>query len=171
MSIKRKIWKAYDSVHAPEDVAERMKQELYQMDWNHDAEHEIYRIEPAPRPQFGRYLAYIAAVALVCTGMGLAFRKAQEYRNEFHPGAQVMMDGDAVLPEGTVPDVAQYHFEYAKKIVEQEGYQTELRYETSEAVTAGKVIRTEPAAGKALSEGATVTLIVSRGEPEGNAAE
>ena len=157
MSIKRKIRNAYDSVHAPEDVAERMKQELYQMDWNHDAEHEIYRIEPA--------------MALVCTGMGLAFRKAQEYRNDFHPGAQVMMDGDSVLPEGTVPDVAQYHFEYAKKIMEQEGYQTELRYETSEAVTAGKVIRTEPAAGKALPEGATVTLIVSRGEPEGNAAE
>ncbi len=63
-----------------------------------------------------------------------------------------------------VPDVKNYHYEYAKKILEQEDFVIEQKYEmSSEGVEASKVIRTEPAAGEMAESGSTVIVYISRG--------
>lgn len=72
---------------------------------------------------------------------------------------------DAFFPQ--VPDVTNYHYEYAQKILQQEAYNTEIVYEFDDTVDAGHVIRTDPPAGSACLTGETVTLIVSRGAEDG----
>ena len=63
-----------------------------------------------------------------------------------------------------VPDVKNYHYEYAKKILEQEDFVVEQRYIiSSEGIEASKVIRTEPSAGEEVEVGATVIMYISRG--------
>ena len=68
-----------------------------------------------------------------------------------------------------VPDVKNYHFEYAKKILEQEDFVIQQKYEmSSEGVEASKVIRTEPAAGEQAEAGSTIIVYISRGEIDTN---
>ena len=63
----------------------------------------------------------------------------------------------------TVPDITNYHYEYAKKILEQEGFRTQIMYESSDEVQASNVIRTEPPAGNSLLAGDVVVLYISKG--------
>ncbi len=64
-----------------------------------------------------------------------------------------------------VADVANYNYEYAKKMLEQQGFVVEPRYEVStEGVPAYNVIRTEPAAGEEAESGSKVLVYVSKGE-------
>ena len=63
-----------------------------------------------------------------------------------------------------VPDVKNYHYEYAKKILEQEDFVIDQKYDmSSEGVEASKVIRTEPAAGEMAEAGSTIIVYISRG--------
>ena len=63
-----------------------------------------------------------------------------------------------------VPNVKNYHYEYAKKILEQEGFSIDQKYEmSSEGVEASKVIRTEPSAGETAEAGSTIVVYISRG--------
>jgi len=68
-----------------------------------------------------------------------------------------------------VPDVKNYHYEYAKKILEQEDFVIDQKYEmSSEGVEASKVIRTEPAAGEMAEAGSTIIVYISRGAENPN---
>ena len=63
-----------------------------------------------------------------------------------------------------VPEVKNYHYEYARKILEQEGFITELKYEmSSDGTEASNVIRTSPEAGQEAEAGSTIIIYVSKG--------
>ena len=63
-----------------------------------------------------------------------------------------------------VPDVHGYNHEYARKVLEQEGFVVEEKYEmSSDGTKENDVIRTEPAAGEELEAGKPVVVFVSRG--------
>lgn len=64
----------------------------------------------------------------------------------------------------TVPEVSGYNYEYAKKMLEQEGFIVDLKYElSSDGTEASDVIRTEPAAGEEAESGSTIIVYVSKG--------
>ncbi|MDE5564012.1 MAG: PASTA domain-containing protein, partial [Oscillospiraceae bacterium] len=64
----------------------------------------------------------------------------------------------------TVPDVKGYNYEYAKKMLEQEGFIVDLKYElSSDGTEASDVIRTEPAAGEEAESGSPIIVYVSKG--------
>ncbi|MDE6005081.1 MAG: Stk1 family PASTA domain-containing Ser/Thr kinase [Oscillospiraceae bacterium] len=63
-----------------------------------------------------------------------------------------------------VPDVKNYHYDMAKKMLEQEKFVVEQRYEmSSEGVETSMVIRTEPAAGEEAEAGSTIIMYISKG--------
>ena len=63
-----------------------------------------------------------------------------------------------------MPDVRNYQFEYAQKLLEQSGFEVEVVYEASLNGTAqNNVIRTLPASGEDVNAGAKVTMYVSEG--------
>ena len=170
MNLRQKLQSAYDPVHAPEDVTERLKQELYQKDINGDAETEISIVREKKRPPLMQYAVSIAAVLALCCGAGWLWQYARQNRNPIRPQSQVIVESAAPSEaaaidwvEGIVPDVAQYRVEYARKILEQCGYHVDIRYEESTEVTAGNTIRTEPAGKETLAPGETVILYVSKG--------
>ncbi len=72
MSLHKEIRDAYDQVHAPDAVVERMKQELYQKGFHEDAEEVTWQVSEAPRLHIGRYAAYVAAVLTLTVGCGMA---------------------------------------------------------------------------------------------------
>lgn len=64
----------------------------------------------------------------------------------------------------TVPDVKGYRYEYALKILEQEGFAVTQQFElSSDGTDVNCVIRTEPSAGEEADSGATITVYVSKG--------
>ncbi len=64
----------------------------------------------------------------------------------------------------TVPDVRNYQFDYAQKLLEQSGFKTKLEYEASlNGTTTNNVIRTLPASGDEIAMGSEITLYVSSG--------
>ena len=64
-----------------------------------------------------------------------------------------------------VPDVKGYHYEYAKKILEQDGFIVDTKYEmSSDGTEASDVIRSEPSAGEEAESGSTIILYVSKGQ-------
>lgn len=164
MSLKNQIHDAYDKVHAPEEVIERLKQELHRKETSKDAEHEIYRVARKSRPQLGGHMMYIAAVIAVCFGAGIAWQSIQQYRNPIRPGMAVYTEApsdDPSLAEGVVPDVTHYYYDYAKKVLEQYGYECVRYYESSDELEDGIVIRTEPAALTKAAAGSTVRVYVA----------
>lgn len=64
----------------------------------------------------------------------------------------------------TVPDVKKYRYEYAVKLLEQQGFVVKPQYElSSDGTEANFVIRTEPAAGEEADSGSEITVYVSMG--------
>lgn len=126
--------------------------------------------------QPGLVLATVAALAFAAVPAGLIWMLSRNpvpvARPDFQPGAAVKETmSEAAQPEGSVPidmvkvpDVTSYHYEYAKKVLEQDGFQIDLKFEPTEDIDAGKVIRTEPAAGTVFASGKTVILYVSQGQ-------
>lgn len=67
-----------------------------------------------------------------------------------------------------MPNVKNYHYEMARKMLEQEGFVVEQKYEiSSEGVETSMVIRTEPAAGEEAEAGSTVIMYISKGVENG----
>ena len=172
MSMNTRIHEAYDKVHAPEEVVERLKHEIISKNTSEDAEHEIFRVSRRSRPQISGYLVYFAAVFVLCIGGVTAWKSIQQYKNPIHPGMAVYTEAPTAeriaVPdaEGKIPDITNYHYEYAKKLLEQSGFSVMLCYEDSTELPAGTVIRTEPAAHTGAEPGSVVKLFVSRGSSE-----
>ena len=86
-------------------------------------------------------------------------------------GQTVTVSVSLGMSMATVPDVDGFHYEYARKILEAEGFVCEMKYEmASDGTEASNVIRTEPAAGSEAESGSTIIVYVSKG-PNDNAIE
>ncbi len=138
MSLKRDIQSAYDQVHAPEEVIERMKRELREKDLRGCMEESTLTPEAA-RPQFWRYAVYVAAVFAVFGCGVLAWQSVQDKRVELHPGSQVQ----ETLTTSSIPDVTGMSVENAKMTLERAGWQVEIFYERGSVQPKDTVIRTE----------------------------
>lgn len=64
----------------------------------------------------------------------------------------------------TVPDVLKWKEATAKQELENAGFVVETKYENSDSVEAGLVLKTTPAANSNQIKGSTVTMVVSQGE-------
>ena len=65
-----------------------------------------------------------------------------------------------------IPDVTGKSQTVAETTLKSSGLETEIKQENSDTVEIGNVIRTEPAAGTAVSSGSTVTVVVSLGKED-----
>lgn len=88
MNMHDEIKKAFNSVHAPDELVERMKQELYQKDCHEEIE-EIYEVTEAPRRPIWRYAAYIAASLALCIGCGVSVWNLRDNTAPLNPGTTV----------------------------------------------------------------------------------
>lgn len=66
----------------------------------------------------------------------------------------------------TVPDVIKWKEATAKQELENAGFVVETKYENSDSVEAGLVLKTTPAANSNQIKGSTVTMVVSQGEAQ-----
>ncbi len=89
MNMHKKIKNAFDSVHAPDELVERMKQELYQMDFHEDAEEMTCEAAEAPRRHFWQYALYVAASLALCIGCGLSVWSLRDSGEPLNPGTTV----------------------------------------------------------------------------------
>lgn len=98
MNMGREIKNAFDSVHAPDELVERMKQELYQKDFHESSDEIVCRVTEVPKRHFWRYAAFTAAVFAICAGCGLSVWKLNSQVSSFDPQA-----GISGTPEETEP--------------------------------------------------------------------
>ncbi len=106
MNLKQSIQNAYDHVHAPADVTERLKQELYQKDLEEERDEVTYQAAGPQKPAIGRYFVYIAASLLLCAGGVLAAWSMQSQRVDLNPGRPIPGTVTTVtdsMPETTEP--------------------------------------------------------------------
>lgn len=108
MSMRKEIRNAFDQVHAPEDLTERLKQELYQKDFHEDADEMTWQVAEAPKRQLWRYPMYAAAVAAICVGCGLSVWSLRDQQTDFNPSTTVPVAVDSEYEEETTepPTVA-----------------------------------------------------------------
>ena len=91
MNMKHEIKRAYDGVHAPRELTERMKRELYQKDL-YELEEEITCEAARPaKPHGVRYAFYIAATLMLCTGLGLSVWGLRDRHTNYNPGTNVQV--------------------------------------------------------------------------------
>lgn len=102
MNLRKEIRQAYDRVHVPEDVSERLKQELYQKDFHEEEEFsEIFQMEEYPERQWGKYLGFIAASVMLGVSIGVSMWNMLDNRSEevFHPTATIPVERSAETTE------------------------------------------------------------------------
>ncbi len=88
MNMRKEIQNAFDKVHAPDELVERMKQELYQKDFHCETDEITFQVSEAPRRHIWRYMAYIAAAFALCIGCGVSVMNMHE--NPFNPASPVV---------------------------------------------------------------------------------
>ena len=88
MNMRKEIQNAFDKVHAPDELVERMKQDLYQKDLHEDVEEYTFQVTEAPRRHIWRYMAYIAAALALCIGCGVSVMNMRD--NPFNPASNVV---------------------------------------------------------------------------------
>lgn len=89
MNMRKEIRHAFDHVHAPEELVERMKQELYQKDFHEEVEEVTCEVSEAPRRPVWRYVMYTAASLALCIGCGLSVWSLRDSQNPMNPGSHV----------------------------------------------------------------------------------
>lgn len=108
MNMHDKIRSAFDSVHAPEELVERMKQELYQKDCHEELE-EVFEVQEAPRRRIWSYAAYIAASLVLCIGCGVSMWNLRGNTEPLNPSTTVpaMTTVTEETTETTTPEEAE----------------------------------------------------------------
>ncbi len=101
MSLRRDIKNTFDSIHAPEDLVEHMKQDLYQKDFHEEEDDEATGVAPAPKRTFRRFFLYAAACTAVCAVGLFSILSLRDHQNNFHPGKPVVVEPD--MEETTEP--------------------------------------------------------------------
>ncbi len=90
MSLRKQIKHAYHQIHVPEDVTERLKQELYQKDFQEEEFSDIFQEEEPAQFRFGKYFGFLAAAVVMGVGIGIAASGMMQQReNVFQPAATV----------------------------------------------------------------------------------
>ncbi len=92
MSIRREIKTAFDTIHAPEDLVESMKQDLYQKDFHEDDEEAVSGVSQVTRRSYKRFLLYGAACAAICLVCGFSLWSLKNNQNDFCPGGPVVVE-------------------------------------------------------------------------------
>ena len=89
--MRKKIKHAYDQLHVSDDMTERIKQKLYHMDLHEDDEiTETFHVEEAPRFSFGKYLAFIAAGAVLGLFISVStWDILEQHKNPLNPKSTV----------------------------------------------------------------------------------
>lgn len=116
-------------------------------------------------------------------GNNILFQEDGQEFNEAEPGIIIEQDidpgsefkkGDTLkvkiskgMETAEVPDVKDKNAELAKDILDQLGFECEVRNSSSADVKKGNVIKTEPSAGQQAHKGTTIILYVSIGEDAG----
>lgn len=103
MNMHKEIKEAFGRVHAPEDVTERLKQDLYQMDLNENAEEMTCEVQEASNRHFLRYPLYAAAAVALCVGCGLSLWSMRELENPLKPASTVPVVSTTTAEETTEP--------------------------------------------------------------------
>lgn len=93
MSMRKDIQNAFDNVHAPDELVERMKQELYQKDMHEDIEEITFDVKEAPRRNYLRNFGIVAAALAVCIGCGITVLQLRE--NPLKPASPVVPTTEA----------------------------------------------------------------------------
>ncbi len=179
MSLKKQIKKAYNGVHAPEDLTERLKQELYQKDFEENSDFEEYQEETPQRPAFLKYLIYIAAMTAIGIGCVSALNYIEQFRTDFRPASRVNENPpvsdiseqpavDETTETAIVPNVENYYVDYAVKVLEQEGFEPEIVFEfsvdgTEENCVFSLTFNGEEIADKPAPIGSKITVHVNKG--------
>ncbi|MBE6848333.1 MAG: hypothetical protein E7502_00285 [Ruminococcus sp.] len=120
MNMHDEIKKAFDSVHAPDELVERMKQELYQKDCHEEIE-EVFEVAQMPRRTIGRYTAYIAASLALCVLCGVSIWNLRGNTVPLNPGTTVpaMTTETEETTETTNPDEVLAEVEQQMRIDEE----------------------------------------------------
>jgi len=182
MSLKKQIKKAYNGVHAPEDLAERIKQEFYQKDFQEDFDLDEYQEDTPQRPAFLKYLVYIAAMTAIGIGCVSALNYMEQFRTDFRPATRVNMNppvsevfsygenstADENTETAIVPNVVNYYVDYAVKVLAQEGFEPEITFEfsvdgTEENCVFSLTFNGEEIADKPAPIGSKITVHVNKG--------
>lgn len=169
MSLQHEIKQAYDAVHAPDALTERLKQELYRSDLRDEAELLTCEVTEAPkrRPLLAaaKGIAFVAASLALCIGCGFAVWGLRDQVVDFHPGANVSAPASV-----KVPDVTGSTAEEARQMLERAGFRVEVMYhgaliDLAELPADSSPVRTEPAAGSAAERDSVVVLyLAGKGE-------
>lgn len=83
---------------------------------------------------------------------------------QLRSGTAVRVALSAGRPRATVPDVQGFGADRAEELLRRSGFATE-RLQEENPLAAGRVVRTEPGPGEALTLPATVRVIISSGPP------
>ncbi len=78
-------------------------------------------------------------------------------------GIQVTLTVSTGVREAVVPDVLNHSYQEATLTLQNAGFKVEPGYATSDTVTEGYVISTDPAPGEPLAEGSTIFVTISSG--------
>ncbi len=94
----------------------------------------------------------------------IIYEQSVEYGDTVTNGQTVIVNVSLGVSMVEVPNVTNINYEYAFKMLDQNGFKVEKRYELStEGIAANNVIRTEPAAGEEAESGSTVIVYISKG--------
>ena len=98
---------------------------------------------------------------------GIIIEQDIEPGSEFKKGDTLKVKISKGMETAEVPDVKDKNAELAKDILDQLGFECEVRNSSSADVKKGNVIKTEPSAGQQAHKGTTIILYVSIGEDAG----
>ena len=96
MNLRKKIHQAYDNIQVPEEVSERLKQQLYQKDFYQEEEPETEAFDmqtPEKRPILKYFGVGVAAAGMIlCMSLSI-WHILNEHTNEiFRPASTVPIE-------------------------------------------------------------------------------
>ncbi len=91
MNLRKEIHQAYDHIHVPEEVSEKLKQELYQKDFREEELGE-FQEEIFSGKRSGKYLSFVAASIILGVTVSVTMWGMLDHRSE-----------DVLKPAATVP--------------------------------------------------------------------
>ena len=132
MNLRKEIRQAYDKVQVPDEVAERLKQELYQKDFHEEEFSEAFQTEEITQRRGGKYMSFIAASVVLGISIGVSMWNMLDKKSEnvFQPAATIPVERSAEPTEETTTAVSESVIE---KYVEYDaGEDAYLQYEWEE---------------------------------------
>jgi len=96
MNLRKEIHQAYDKIQVPEEVTERLKQQLYQKDFYQEEETdtEEFNMQKTPKKSILKYLGVgaVAAGMIVCMSLSIWHILIQHTNEVLHPASTVPIE-------------------------------------------------------------------------------